>query len=44
MLGKFLSIVIVLVLEFIGNISYFPKYILWLKVGLLLLLYRISFN
>ena len=44
MLGKFRSIFIVLVLEFIGNISYLSKYILWLKVVLLLVLYRMSFN
>ena len=42
MLGKFRSIFIVLVFEFTGNISYLSKYILWLKVVLLLVLYRIS--
>ena len=42
--GKFWSIFIVLVFEFIGDISYLSKYILWLKVVLLLVLYRISFN
>ena len=41
--GKFRSIFIVLVFEFIGNISYLSKYILWLKVVLLLVL-SISFN
>ena len=35
MLGKFRSIFIVPVFEFIGNISYLSKYILWLKVVLL---------
>ena len=37
-------LVIVLVFEFIGNISYLSKYILWLRVVLLLVLYRKSFN
>ena len=32
MLGKLWSIFIVLIFEFIGNISYLSKYILWLKV------------
>ena len=44
MLGKLWSIFIVLVFEFIGNISYLSKYILWLKVVLLLVQERISFN
>ena len=46
MLGKLWSIFIVLIFEFIGNISFLSKYILWpwLKVVLLLVLYRISFN
>ena len=37
MLGKFRSIFIVLVFEFIGNISYLSKYTLWLKKVVLLL-------
>ena len=44
MLGEFRSIFILLIFEFIGNISYLSKYILWLKVVLLLVLYRILFN
>ena len=38
MLKKFRSIFIVLVFEFIGNVSLLYKYILWLKVVLLLVL------
>ena len=44
MLGEFRSLFIILVFEFTGNISYLSKYILSLKVALLLVLYRISFN
>ena len=44
MLGEFRSLFIILAFEFIGNISYLSEYILWLKVALLLVLYRISFN
>ena len=44
MLGKFGSIFIVVVFEFIRSISYLSKYILWFKVVLLLVLYRISSN
>ena len=45
MLGKFRSLFIILVFEFIGNISYLSKYILWLRVCVIrLVLYRISFN
>ena len=38
MLGKFQSIFIVLVFEFIWNISYLSNNILWFKVMLLLVL------
>ena len=38
MLGKFRSIFIVIVFEFIGKISYLSNYILWLKVMPLLVL------
>ena len=44
MLGKFWLIFIVFVLEFIGNIAYLSKHILWLKIVLLLVVYHISFN
>ena len=44
MLGKFRSIFIVLIFEFIGNISYLYKYILRLRVCVIVVLCRISFN
>ena len=42
MLGKLWSMFIVLIFEFIRNISYLSKYILGFKVLLLLVLYRIG--
>ena len=44
MLGEFRSLFIILVFEFIGNISYLSKYILWLRVCVIVVLYCISFN
>ena len=42
MLGKIRSIFIVVIFESIGNMSYLSKYILRLRVVLLLVLYRIT--
>ena len=39
MLGEFRSLFIILVFEFIGKISYLSKYILWLRVCVIVVLY-----